>query len=180
MSDDEDEPEEDWRIAKLYGVADKSSPEEFAALVDEVGTRDAVCFGSVMMDRPSARAHFVVLALIDLDDGSLAECLTARRALLKAAVAAGGAGAGSALLAALEGLLCSPATAVEGEARESAMTSFDEALKVLWEYEVVSEDEVRLWQADERAGRNYQVSGADAIRLHEKGREFLEWVDEGE
>ena len=151
MSDDEDEAEEDWRIAKLYGAADKSSPEAFAALVDEVGTKDAVVFGGVMMDRPTARAHFVVLALIDLDDGSLAECLIARRGLLKAAVEAGGEGAGSALIAALEGLLCSPSTAVEGEVRESAISSFDEALKVLWEYEVVSEDELRAWQADERA-----------------------------
>uniref|UniRef100_A0A6U5L5X4 W2 domain-containing protein n=1 Tax=Calcidiscus leptoporus TaxID=127549 RepID=A0A6U5L5X4_9EUKA len=180
MSDEEDEAEEDWRIAKLFAAADKSSPEEFAALVDKVGTKDAIVFGGVMMDQPTARAHFVVLALVDLDDGSLADCLGTRRALLKAAVAAGGAGAGSALIAALEGLLCSPSTAVEGEARESAMSSFDEALKVLWEYEVVSEDELRAWQADERAGRNYQVSSADAIRLHEKGREFLEWVDEGE
>lgn len=180
MSDDEEEVEEDFRIAKLYGAADKLEPDAFAALVDEVGTKDAVVFGSMMMDPPAARAHFVVMALIDLDDGSLAECVEARRKLLKAAVKAGGAGAGAALVAAIEGLLCSPSSAVEGEAKEAAMSSFDAALKVMWEYEVVSEDELRAWQADERAGRNYQVSNADAVRLHEKGREFLEWVDAGE
>ena len=60
------------------------------------------------------------------------------------------------------------------------MTSFDAVLKSLWEYEIVSEDALRAWQADERAGRLYHVSAADAQRLHEKGREFLEWVDAGE
>ena len=104
----------------------------------------------------------------------------ARRALLKATVAAGGDGAGRAFVAAVEGLLCCPDSAVEGDAREAGMTDFDKALKLLWEYEVVSEDELRAWQADERAGRHYRVAAGDAQRLHEKGREFLEWVDAGE
>ena len=105
-----------------------------------------------------------------------AECLEMRFKLLRSTVAAGGAGAGTALIAALEGLVCS----AKGELREASMSSFGEALKVLWEREVVSEDELRAWQADERAGRHYRVSAADAIRLHERGREFVEWVDQGE
>ena len=96
MSDEDDDPEEDFRIARLYKVADKASPEEFAALVDELGTKDALVFGGMCMDSKTARAHFVVMALIDLDDDSLAECIEARRKLLKATVATGGAGAGAA------------------------------------------------------------------------------------
>ena len=178
MSDDEEEVEEDPRIATLYGKADKLSPEAFAALVDELGTKNAVVMGGMCTDHPTARAHFVVMALIDLDDGSLPECLETRWKLLKAAVAAGGDGAGVALVAALEGLVCSDA--VEGEAREAAISGFDKSLKSLWEREVVSEDELRAWQADERAGRHYRVQAADAQRLHDRGREFLEWVDHGE
>ena len=81
-------------------------------------------------------------------------------------------------MAALEGLICSEA--VEGEAKEAAKSGFDRALKVLWEREIVSEDELRAWQADERAGRHYRVQAGDAQLLHDKGREFLEWVDAGE
>ena len=180
MSDDEDdEIEEDPRIGQLYSAADKKSPEEFAAYVDSLGTKDAIVFGGMCTDAPTARAHFVVMALIDLEDDPLPECLTARRKLLKAAVEKGPAGSGKELIAALEGLICT-SDAVEGEAKEAAKSSFDKALKVLWEYEIVSEEEMKSWQADERAGRHYRVSAADAQRLHDLGRVFLEWVEQGE
>ena len=179
MSDEEEEVEEDWRIAKLYKACDKATPDEFNALVTELGVKDAVVMGGMCMDAATARAHFVVSALIDLEDGeSLAECLEARFALLRATVAGGGDGAGAALVAALEGLVCSGS--LEGATREGAMSGFRAALKVLWEREVVSEDQLRAWQADERAGRHYRVQAGDAQRLHEQGREFIEWVDEGE
>jgi hypothetical protein len=177
MSDDEEEIEEDWRIAKLYGAADKATPESFAALVDDVGTKDAVVLGGMCTDAPTARAHFVVMALIDPDDGTLAELLEARFKLLRATVRGGGDGAGTALVAALEGLVCSDAM---GDAKESTIDSFDAALKVLWEREVVSEDELRAWQKDERAGRHFRVPAKEAQQVHDKGREFLEWVDAGE
>lgn len=178
MSDDEEEVEEDPRIAKLYGQADKATPESFAALLDELGTKDAIVLGGMCSDHPTARAHFTVMALIDLDDGSLPEMLESRFQILRAAVKGGGDGAGVALVAALEGLVVSDA--VEGEAREAAMSGFNKSLKVLWEREVVSEEELRTWQADERAGRHYRVAAADAQRLHDRGRVFLEWVDRGE
>ena len=169
MSDDEDdEIEEDPRIGQLYSAADKKSPEEFAAYVDSLGTKDAIVFGGMCTDAPTARAHFVVMALIDLEDDPLPECLTARRKLLKAAVEKGPAGSGKELIAALEGLICT-SDAVEGEAKEAAKSSFDKALKVLWEYEIVSEEEIKSWQADERAGRHYRVSAAGQ-RLHDLGR----------
>lgn len=40
----------------------------------------------------------------------------------------------------------------------AAISSFDGALKALWEWEVVCEEELREWQADERAARNLQVN----------------------
>lgn len=175
--DEDEEPEEDYRIAKLYAAADKSTPEQFAALVDEVGTKDAIVYGGICTDAPSARAHFVLMALLDAEDGSVVECVEARRALLKAVVAGGGDGAGRNLVAALEGWICSE---LEAEAREEAISSFNKALKVLWEYEVVEEEELRAWQADERAGRYLRVPTAEAQRLHDRGRVFLEWVDHGE
>jgi hypothetical protein len=182
-SDEDDEVEEDPRIGKLYAKADKLAPQEFAALVDELGTKDAIVMGGMCSDAPTARAHFVVMALIDLDDGALDECIEERRAHLKAVVASGPAGSGKELVAALEGLVCSDAA--EGDEAEAASKSwkqsgFRKALKVLWEREVVSEDSLREWQADERAARHYRVSAADAQRLHEVGRKFLEWVDAGE
>ena len=50
----------------------------------------------------------------------------------------------------------------------------------MWEYDVVSEEEVRAWQLDERAARYLRVQPADAQRFHERGRVFLEWLDRGE
>ena len=76
-SDEDEEPEEDYRIAKLYGAADKSTPEQFATLVDEVGTKDAIVYGGICTDAPSARAHFILMACvreIELATGS-ASCL---------------------------------------------------------------------------------------------------------
>jgi len=175
MSDSDEEAEEDWRIGKLYAIADKSTPEEFASLVEEVGTTDAIVMGGMCSDAPSARAHFVVMSLIDLDDATLPECLQARHKHLKAAVEGGGSGAGIALIAALEGLLCS-----EGDTHDAAKEDFDEALKVLWEHEVVDEESIRAWQADERTARYLKVPPADAQMLHERGRIFVEWLDEGE
>ena len=183
MSDDEEaeEVEEDGRIAKLYSKADKATPEEFAALVDELGTKDAIVYGSMCTDHPTARAHFVVMSLIDLDDGSLAEVLEARWKVLKAVVAADkNENGGKELIAALEGLICTASEAIEASVQETAKSDFGKALKVLWEREVVSEEQIKAWQEDERAGRHYRVSTADAQRLHEAGREFVEWTEHGE
>jgi hypothetical protein len=170
--------EEDWRIAKLFSVADKATPEEFATLLAEVGTKNAVVHSSMMLNPLIARSHFVVMALLDADEGSLAECIEARKGLLQAAVAAGGAGAGIALVSAMESWVCTEVA--EGDAREAAITSFDEALRMLFEWDIVPEEDLRSWQADERAARLLQVSQADAIRIHERGRIFCDWIDQGE
>ena len=116
MSSDEEEEEvpEDSRIATLYSAADKKSPEEWAALLGELGTKDALVYGSICMDPASVRSHFIVASLIDADDGTLAECLEAKRAHIKAAVLAGGEGAGAFLLAALEGFVSLVRTKLPG------------------------------------------------------------------
>jgi len=165
-SDEEEvEVEEDWRIAKLYGAADKATPESFSALLDELGTKSAVVQGGMMLDHHIARSHFVVMALLDADDGSLAECIEARRALLKAAVEGGGEGAGVALVSAMEAWVCTEVE--EGEAREAAISSFNAALRALFEWDVVEEEDLRAWQADERAARLLQVT---QVRMGQKVR----------
>eukprot|EP00967_Tisochrysis_lutea_P037489 scaffold45050_cov32-Tisochrysis_lutea.AAC.1 len=176
-SDDADaEVAEDWRIAKLYAAADKVTPDDFAQLLDQLGTEGAVVAGSMMLDRLAARSHFVVMALLDADDGSLAECIENRRALLRATVRTGGDGAGVALVAAIESWVCSE---LEGTLREVAISSFDDALRALFEWDVVQEEELRSWQADERAARLLNVPQGDAIRIHDRGRVFCEWLDRG-
>jgi hypothetical protein len=177
-SGEAEEAEEDWRIARLFGAASKATPQEFAALLGELGTKDAVVHGGMMLDPLIARSHFVVMALLDADDGSLAECVEARKGLLRTAVQAGGAGAGAALVAAMESWVCTEVE--EGDAREAAITSFDQALRMLFEWDIVPEEDLRAWQANERAARLLQVSRADAERIHERGRVFCDWVDRGE
>jgi hypothetical protein len=181
-SDGDDGPEEDPRIATLYAKADKLSPEEFGALVLELGGKDAVVLGGMLSDKRAAMAHFVVHALMDVDDGTLAECVIERRKLLKGFVdadaAAAGEGGGKNLIAALEGFVCNEVE--EGAERASAEADFRAVLQALWEHSVVSEDEIRAWQADERAGRLFKVGERSAISMHDRGRLFLEWVDRGE
>ena len=140
-SSEEEEVEEDPRIAKLYSKCDKLEPEAFAAYVEELGGKDAIVLGGMCTDAAAAKMHFVVHALIDADDGTLAECVTERRKLLKAVVAVAGEGAGKNLIAAMEGWVCNEVE--EGAARASAIQGFGKALKVLWEYEVVSEESIR-------------------------------------
>ena len=80
MSDDElDEEVEDERIGTLYLRADKCSPEEFVALVEKLGTKDAIVYGNLLMDAAVARAMFVVSALLDADDQTIAESITERK-----------------------------------------------------------------------------------------------------
>ena len=78
MSDDEEEVEEDPRIAKLYSFAEKHCDEDgkykgdgsdFVELLDKVGTADAIVLGG-MWAGPAlyCRAHFAVAALIDTDE----------------------------------------------------------------------------------------------------------------
>ena len=128
------------------------------------------------MSTSAVRAHFVAMALLDADDG-IEESIEARRALLKAAVAAGGEGAGRALIAALEGFVCSE---VEDDAREAAISGFDKTLRALWEWEVCDEEEIRAWQPEERIAANLKGTSADGRRMHERGLAFLEWVERGE
>jgi hypothetical protein len=178
MSDDEAGVAEDPRITTLYSYADKHTPAEYVAKLDELGTDGAVVLGNMMTHTETARMHFVVQSIIDADeDMSLVECLTQKRPYIKAACADGGAARFAAFLAALESFVMH----LEDEAiKEASVQAFDAVLKACWEWELVDEESLRAWVADERAARYYQVSAKDAIRLRERGQAFIEWVDAGE
>ena len=179
-SDEDEEVGEDERISTLYSFAGKHSPGEFVAKLDALGTKGAIVLGGMCTVAETARAHFAVMALLDADeDTTLAECVEEKRAFLKAVNKGGDATVRhAAFLAALESF-CAHLDPEEA-CREANMQSFDAALKVCWEREIVSEDAIRAWQQDENAARYLQVKAADAIALRERGQAFLEWVDEGE
>lgn len=179
-SDEDEEIGEDKRIATLYAYADKHGPAEYVAKLDELGTASAVVLGGMCTVAETARMHFVVMSLLDADeDTTLAACITEKRSFLKAACKGGDASSrAAAFLAALESFVLH--LDEEEGCREANIEAFDESLKALWEWEIVGEDALRAWQADERAARYLQVSASDAIRLRERGQAFLEWVDAGE
>ena len=190
MSSDEDEMEEDSRIATLYNFACKrcdddgkytGEPQEFSDKVTELGTDKAIVHGSVMLNAPVARAHFIVMALIDADgedEPSVAECITLKRGPLKACVAQGGEDAAPCMLAALESYV---ARMEDAHSKEGAVAGFDAVLKALWEWEIVPEGALTAWVGDERAGRHLAVPIAVARALREgAGAAFLQWLEEGE
>uniref|UniRef100_A0A6U7INA4 W2 domain-containing protein n=1 Tax=Haptolina brevifila TaxID=156173 RepID=A0A6U7INA4_9EUKA len=178
--DDEevDEVEEDPRISTLLRAADKLTTAEFVAKLDELGTQSAIVLGGMCTDSELARAHFVVMSQLDVDeDQTLSASMEEKRAVLKACCAGGGATRFAAFLAALESFVCH---LEEAEVRKVNIAQWDQALKVCWEWELVDEGAIRAWQEDERAARNLQVTTADARQLRERGQAFLEWVDAGE
>ena len=176
--DDDDEPEEDSRISTLYAASDKLTPAEFVAKLDALGTADAIVLGNMCTDAETARAHFFTQALLDADeDTTLAQCVEEKRAALRAAAAGGSAARHAAFLANLESFVVH----LDEDVRAANMEAFHESLKLCWEYEIVDEDALRAWVADERAARLLSVRTADARTLREgPGQAFLEWLEEGE
>lgn len=47
--------------------------------MDKLGTRNAIVYGGMCTDASISRAHFVVTALLDVDDQSLAESIESRK-----------------------------------------------------------------------------------------------------
>ena len=61
------------------------------------------------------------------------------------------------------------------------VAGYDAVLKALWEWEVVDEDTLKAWVADERAGRHFGVPLGVARPLREgPGDTFLRWLEQGE
>ena len=191
MSDDEDEPlQEDARIVQLYNFADKRCDEdgkytgdakEFSDYVESLGTDSSIVNGSMMMNRPVARAYFIVSALIDSDgeeEATVAECINLKMKPLKACVESGGEEAAKSLLAALESYV---SRMEDGPSQAKNVKGYAEVLKHLWEWEIVDEDTLKAWVEDERAGRAFDVPVAFARKLREgAGQVFLQWLEEGE
>ena len=184
MSDDEAEAEEDSRIASLYNFASKrcdddgkytGDAQEFSDYVTKLGTDKAIVHGSVFMNKTVARAHFIVMALIDADgedEPSIAECITLKKGPLKACVADGGDDAAFCLLAALESYV---ARMEDAASKEKEVAGFDAVLKALWEWEIVAEEPLVAWCNDERGGRHLSVPAGLARTLREgAGAAFLQ------
>lgn len=183
-----DEPEEDERIAQLYSFASKrcdsdglytGNGAEFAAKLDSLGTSSAIVLGSLAMNPATVRAHFAVNALCDVDDVSLSECIGFKKTPLAAVVAAGGAGAGEALCAALESFVFH---GIDEEAkREAAVEDYSDVLRALWEWSIVPEEDIKAWLDNERSAMAaLKVSHDDAVRIREHCQDYLDWLEEGE
>eukprot|EP00994_Dinema_validum_P004448 NODE_2499_length_686_cov_56.084772_g2043_i0.p3 GENE.NODE_2499_length_686_cov_56.084772_g2043_i0~~NODE_2499_length_686_cov_56.084772_g2043_i0.p3 ORF type:complete len:201 (-),score=91.86 NODE_2499_length_686_cov_56.084772_g2043_i0:84-626(-) len=179
MSDSE--AEEDARIDQLFAfVADHTKDgeftavPEFVALLDKLGTEDAIVLGGMCFDPALVRAHFVTMAALD-PGSALSEGVNQRHALLKACVPTGEESPGRALLAALEAY-----AARVCEDKQVQLEGFDATLKALWEWDVASEDTIRAWQADGKSAAQFGVKPEDAEVLREKGAAFLEWLEAGE
>ncbi|KAL1500561.1 hypothetical protein AB1Y20_013216 [Prymnesium parvum] len=174
---DVEEAAEDARISQLYSMADKLAPADFVALVERLGADDAIVYGGMCTDKQMARAHFIVTALLDTDDQSLAESIEQRKELLKASVAAGGERGESCMLAAIESFTLNQE---DPEKCSESTQTYDKVLQLLWEWDIVSEDGIRAWQGDERAARLLRVTTEGARALRERGEVFFDWLEHGE
>ena len=185
MSEDEmqdvvdEQVEEDPRISTLLMFADKHTPAEYVAKLDELGTTQAIVLGGLCMVPETVRAHFAVMSLLDADeDQTLAACVEEKRSFIKAVNDGGDPVRHAAFLAALESFVLH--LDPEDGCREANVGGFDKTLRVCWERSLVEEDAIRKWVEDERAAHYLQVRANDAIRLRESGQRFIEWVDAGE
>jgi len=185
-SDGEDGADEDPRVATLMEFAEmhtggdgvwSGGASTFADRLDALGVDGAVAYGGILGVKGLARAHFAAMALLDEDaDGGLAGSVKLRRVPLKGVVDSGGEHAALHLLAAIEAFVC---VECEGEVKAGEVKNFGRTLKALWEWDVVPEDAVAAWVADENAARQLTVQVGDARKLREAGETFLHWVREG-
>ena len=84
----------------------------------------------------------------------------------------------AALLAALESYVV---RMEDDGAKQKNIEGYKGVLQHLWEWEVVSEDALKAWVHDERAGRHLNVPLPFARSLREgAGEAFLEWLESGE
>merc|ERR1712216_667481 len=162
MSDSESEPEDDPRLMQLTLKSDKVTPEELAAYLKELGGDDALIYGDLMIGFPKASmAHFLLMGAACLnEDGSIAPQLEEKRTLFKAVVACDEE-MGAALLVMLELFYF--------KERPDHLDEFGSTLKVLWERDIVAEEQIESWVNNERALRevipkHYEFDKAIAIR----------------
>ena len=59
-------------------------------------------------------------------------------------------------------------TTKECEDEKQGKAKWSKALQTMWEYEIVAEEDIRAWHADERAAGRLQVSPVDAQDLREE------------
>eukprot|EP00440_Ansanella_granifera_P066830 gb/GFBE01072478.1/.p1 GENE.gb/GFBE01072478.1/~~gb/GFBE01072478.1/.p1 ORF type:complete len:184 (+),score=58.80 gb/GFBE01072478.1/:1-552(+) len=180
MADDEEEEsevEEDERIMKLVTYSSKHSPEELAGYLKEVGGEDAVIYGDLYVGRSFfGKAHFLLMGAACLDEESpLAPQIEKQRVLFKTAVGQEGAEAQAALLVMLE-LYCY-------KERREGIAEFGDVLKVLWNRDIVGEEQIEAWWGNERAVQEFSpkhFSQEDAIAIREASGEFISWMQAGE
>eukprot|EP00747_Dinoflagellata_sp_TGD_P183953 gnl/TRDRNA2_/TRDRNA2_39205_c0_seq1.p1 gnl/TRDRNA2_/TRDRNA2_39205_c0~~gnl/TRDRNA2_/TRDRNA2_39205_c0_seq1.p1 ORF type:complete len:121 (+),score=38.45 gnl/TRDRNA2_/TRDRNA2_39205_c0_seq1:345-707(+) len=110
------------------------------------------------------------------EDAPLAPQLEDKKTLFKAAVGGEGEGDAQAALLVMLELWCV-------KERRAGLEEFGPALKVLWERDIVGEEQIEAWHQNERALQEFMPSyfeQADAEAIRESSREFVEWMQAGE
>ena len=73
-----------------------------------------------------------------------------------------------------------PSTRFGDSPRLRFSQAFDKVLQLIWEWEIVSEEDIRAWQADERTARLLRITIEGARALRERGEVFIDWLEHGE
>mmetsp|Transcript_98752 Transcript_98752/g.283737 ORF Transcript_98752/g.283737 Transcript_98752/m.283737 type:complete len:182 (+) Transcript_98752:76-621(+) len=173
-SEEEEEEEDDERIMTMMMFWEKHSPKETADKMRELGGDDALIYNELFNKPRHAMAHFMLMGIGNFDDGRpLAPQLEEKRKFFKEWVQDGEDG--GALLLMLE-LFCMK------ECRP-ALEAFSPVLKVLWERDIVAEEQILAWHENERSLMEFWpkfFSQKDAETIRRSSKEFVRWVQEGE
>merc|ERR1740123_1073794 len=177
MSDSESEVEEDARIMKLIMYASNHSQEELAGHLKELGGENTIIYGDLYVGFGLFGKAFLLLmgAACLNEEEPLPPQIEKNTVLFKVAVGDEGPDAQAALLVMLELYCCNE--------RRQELGEFSAVLKVLWNSDIVAEEQIETWWNNERAlqefsPKHFQQEDAEAIR--ESSREFIEWVQAGE
>lgn len=174
---EESDNEEDPRVTKLVLFQDKHTPEETAAHVRELGGEDAIIYGDLYVGKErEAMAWFLLMGGACLDEEKpLAPQVEERLPLFKAFFTAEDLEQQAALLVMFE-LYCR-------KERQAGLKEAGDLLKVLWENDIVAEEVLEAWHANEQALRELvpkHWDQEDAILIRESSRKFIEWMQAGE
>jgi len=163
MSDDESEVEEDERLMQLITYSSKHSQEELAGYLKELGGEDTIIYGDIYVGKALHGKTFLLLmgAACLNEEEPLAPQIEANKVLFKIAVGDEGPDAQAALLVMLELYCC--------KERRQELNEFSAVLKVLWNRDIVAEEQIENWCNNERAlqefsPRHFSQEDAETIR----------------
>lgn len=174
-SDEESVPDDDDRLLQLMTF--EGSPEEHAAFLHKLGGEDAIIYGDLHVGLEKTAVAFFLLngAAKFNEERPVAPQIEENLALFKAAVSSEDKDLQAALLNMHE-LFCV-------KERRDGLQEAGKVLKVLWENDLVAEDVLEAWHANEQALREVcpkHWDQDDAISIRDSSREFIEWMQAGE